>query len=238
VTELEHHLRRQLEHGRQFFWHRLRWRAVAGYIPTGRPVEILDVGAGAGILGAYLQRERPLATYRFVEPIEELARHLGGRFGVDANALDRTGIGHADFVALLDVLEHQEDDLDFMLDLVGEMKRGSKLLLTVPALQRLWSAWDVSLGHYRRYDKKSMRALLGQLPVAVREMSYLFPEMLAPAISRKLAHPASKPSASGAEFRDLPRVANETFYRLGRSTLALRRIAPLGTSLFVAAERT
>jgi len=66
---LEAHLRRQIEHSSRFFWHRLRWRVVRSYLPEGRSFELVDVGAGAGLVGAYLARDRPLGTYRFVEPI-------------------------------------------------------------------------------------------------------------------------------------------------------------------------
>jgi hypothetical protein len=234
---LELHLERQLEQGQQFFWHRLRWRTVAGYLPTNRPFEILDVGAGTGILGEFLARERPLATYRFVEPLNSLELRLEERYGAGANARDRVGIEQADFVTLLDVLEHQEDDKAFLGDLVSEMTPGATLLLTVPALKRLWSNWDVSLGHYRRYDKHLMGSLLAPLPVQVREVSYLFPEMLLPAIARKWANPASQVRASNAEFRDLSPLTNAGLYRIGQATVALRRFAPSGTSLFVAFDR-
>ena len=42
---LERHLAHQLEHGRSFFWHRLRWRAVAGWLPD-EPFVLVDVGSG------------------------------------------------------------------------------------------------------------------------------------------------------------------------------------------------
>ena len=73
MTEaLEAHLRRQIEHSARFFWHRVRWSAVSIYLPKNKPFELLDIGAGAGVLGTFLAKDRPQATYHFVEPIETL----------------------------------------------------------------------------------------------------------------------------------------------------------------------
>jgi SAM-dependent methyltransferase len=237
VSALQHHLQHKQAHGRQFFWYRIRWHAVAAYLPTDRPFEILDVGAGTGILGEFLARDRPLATYRFVEPITDLEAHLEYRYGAAANARDRVGIERADFVTLLDVLEHQEDDATFLSDLVAAMKPGAVLLLTVPALQRLWSSWDVALGHYRRYDKRMIRALLNGLPVSVFELNYLFPEMLLPALVRRRTQPSGKANAPKAEFPELSPLANRVLYGIGRVTVELRRFAPAGTSVVLALAR-
>jgi hypothetical protein len=234
------HLQRQVENSERFFWHRLRWRAVREYLPKHTPFELIDVGAGAGLLGTYLRRDRPLARYRFIEPIESLGSMLRSVHGADADATSDSHFATARFVTLLDVLEHQEDDALFIEELVGKMAPGSLLLLTVPALPKLWSPWDEALGHYRRYTKPSLRACFDGLPVAVREASYLFPEMLAPGYLR------ARRGASGdrvdltedAEFPDLPGPVNDILYGLGTMSLALRRHWKAGSSLFLAAEIT
>jgi hypothetical protein len=82
------------------------------------------------------------------------------------------------FVTLLDVLEHQADDRAFLSELLDKMEPEAALIVTVPALMGLWSEWDVALGHRRRYDKASFRRCVTGLPVEVRELSYLFPEMI------------------------------------------------------------
>jgi hypothetical protein len=239
VEALEDHLRRQIEHSRGFFWHRLRWRAVTTYLPLDAPFQLLDVGAGAGLLGLYLARDRPLATYRFIEPIASLASHLEQEYGTSANAGELQAFTGIDFVVLLDVLEHQADDRSFLADLVGRMTPGSMLLLTVPALNSLWSRWDVALGHHRRYTKASLSRALDGLPVRVREMSYLFPEMVPLGLARRVIR-RRRQAGGGSEsalFPDLPGPLNEALYGLGQLSLRLRRAAPLGSSLFAALAR-
>jgi hypothetical protein len=234
---LEAHLRRQVEHSQRFFWHRLRWRVVRSYLPEHTPFELVDVGAGAGLLGTFLARDRPAATYRFVEPIDALRQHLRERYGDAADAGNATTYDSARFVTLLDVLEHQSDDHAFLSALVEKMAPGSTLLVSVPALPSLWSQWDVALGHFRRYDKTTLLACVADLPVTVRETSFLFPEMVPLGMVRKRRKRTPRPDdAVDAEFPDLPRLANEVLYGAGVASLALRRRWPTGTSLFMAAS--
>lgn len=234
---LEAHLRRQIDNSRRFFWHRLRWRVARSYLPEHRSFDLVDVGAGAGLLGAFLERDRPQAAYRFVEPIDSLRQFLRERFGAAADAGNDADYGSAEFVTLLDVLEHQQDDRDFLSELVGKMSRGSTLLVMVPALTSLWSQWDVALGHFRRYDRDTLRACTKGLPLTVHETSFLFPEMVPLATLRKRRKGTHVPDIAGddAEFPDLPRFANDLLYGIGTASVALRRKWRTGTSIFMAA---
>jgi hypothetical protein len=236
VSTLEAHLQRQAEHSRGFFWHRVRWQAVAGEL-GGAEFTLTDVGAGIGLIGDLLAAGYPGARYRFVEPLASLAADLDARFGPDANAGDAASYADSAYVTLLDVLEHIEDDRAFLESLAGKMAPGATLIMTVPALQRLWSSWDVGLGHYRRYDKRQLRALFASLPFRVREISYLFPEMLAPALVRRARRRTDGGEAT-AEFPDLSPRVNDALYRIGLTTLRARRAWPAGTSLLLVADRS
>jgi len=68
--------------------------------------------------------------------------------------------GDFDLVVALDVLEHIQDDkaaFDSMLDLV---RPNGTLLVTVPAIKRLWGQHDYRLHHVRRYDRNELLALV------------------------------------------------------------------------------
>lgn len=237
MDPLEAHLQRQLEHSRDFFWHRIRWKAVASELGDG-PFVLTDVGAGIGLVGDYLADRYPKSTYAFVEPIDFLVRELEGRFGAEANANGAGAYTGSRYVTLLDVVEHIEDDRAFLADLTAKMDVGATLILTAPALQRLWSHWDVALGHFRRYNKAMINAVFAGLPVRVREVSYLFPEMLLPALVRCQRSPAAgAPDVRDAEFPDLSRAANMLLYALGSGTLRLRRHWPAGTSILAIVDR-
>lgn len=60
----------------------------------------------------------------------------------------------------LDVLEHVEDDKLAFSELVRITERGGIIIVNVPAFMSLWSDWDVSLDHFRRYTKAMMTATM------------------------------------------------------------------------------
>jgi SAM-dependent methyltransferase len=66
----------------------------------------------------------------------------------------------ADFVVMHDVLEHIEDDAAAVRDLRTLVKPTGRAVISVPALQRLFGQHDIELGHYRRYSKTTLRAVL------------------------------------------------------------------------------
>jgi len=236
---LERHLQRQFEHSRRFFWHRLRWRAVRSYLPADEACELVDVGAGAGLLGAYLGADRPRIRYLYVEPIPSLSAALATRHGADADRSGAADYAGARFVTLLDVLEHQADGDAFMAALVAKMDAGATVLVTVPALQRLWSGWDVALGHVRRYDKPELASCLRRSGLELREASYLFPEMypLARWRARRAVADTAVEDPTAAEFPELPGALNDILYAVGSVSLALRRWWPFGTSVFAVAVK-
>jgi len=238
-SPLEEHLQHQTDNSERFFWHRLRWHAVKSYLPES-PIDLVDVGAGAGLLGKFLARDRPNAKYFFVEPIESLHDYLTLTYGAQSDVGGMSDYPSANFVTLLDVLEHQEDDRLFLRQLTAKMSPGSMLLLTVPALQALWSPWDVALGHFRRYDKEMLLGAMEGLDLKVQEMSYLFPEMV-PLGRWRARRTNGKPEGdpdTDSEFPELPGPVNDVLFELGKATLAMRRHWRKGTSLFLAATVT
>lgn len=67
-----------------------------------------------------------------------------------------------DYVLMMDVLEHIEDDAGFLKDIRKYQKAGTVLFITVPAFQFLFSLHDKELHHYRRYDYAGLRSVLEQ----------------------------------------------------------------------------
>ena len=65
-----------------------------------------------------------------------------------------------DYLFAFEVLEHIEKDLDVLRQWSSFLRRGGKVLISVPAHQRKFDADDEAVGHYRRYEKESLRGLL------------------------------------------------------------------------------
>lgn len=238
MDPLESHLVGQTSQ-RPSFWHEVRASAVIEQLPVARSVVVADVGAGAGLLGDVVQRDRPMCSYRFYEPLDTLADRLVRRYGDDARMRDATAVGDADVVTLLDVLEHIEDDRGFLAGLVSSMRPGAILVLTVPALSFLWSPWDERLGHYRRYSRPALRAVANGLPLSVDELSYLFPELLVPALVRRVTRGRGRTDGDehAADFPELPRALDRSLRAISGQTYRARHLWPLGTSLLLVAHR-
>ena len=57
-------------------------------------------------------------------------------------------------VVLFDVLEHIPDTQPFLSSVIRHIKLNGFLLINVPALQTLYSKYDETVGHVRRYNKR------------------------------------------------------------------------------------
>ncbi len=87
-----------------------------------------------------------------------------------------------DMIAMLDVLEHIENDVSSLRTLSRKLKNDGQMLLTVPAMPWLWSDHDEAHHHYRRYTKSSLQAVLDEAGLKVNHIGYfnslLFPVAL------------------------------------------------------------
>ena len=68
----------------------------------------------------------------------------------------------ADYVVMHDVLEHIEDEAGAARALYRLLRPGGVAIVSVPAYQWLFGHHDVQLGHYRRYTRRRLLAVLGE----------------------------------------------------------------------------
>jgi hypothetical protein len=141
--------------------------------------QVLDVGAGDGWFSDALAASLPGAATVTCWDINYDEHELqAGRPGV-TRTRERPAAVH-DLILALDVIEHVADPVAFIADsLVPTGTSGTKVLVSVPAYQRLFSAHDEALGHFRRYGR---RDLLDQLEpwIEVAEHGSLFTSLLLP----------------------------------------------------------
>jgi SAM-dependent methyltransferase len=180
-----------LDNEDRHWWYRGRRRIVQ------RELERLPVPAGAHVLDAGCGSGRLL---------DELVRYGWHVSGLDMNPDSveiARGRGHADvqqgvvealpwedetfdLVTSLDVVEHTADDRVSLRELRRVVRTGGRLLITVPAYQALWSSHDVFNRHYRRYDRKMMRAAAAEVGLTIERMTYFNSLLLPPAAAVRL----------------------------------------------------
>ena len=78
-----------------------------------------------------------------------------------------------DLITALDVLEHIENDQFALSELKRVLKIGGHLIISVPAHPFLWSYWDKSIHHQRRYTKKELEEKLKKAGFNIIRLSYI-----------------------------------------------------------------
>jgi len=81
---------------------------------------------------------------------------------------------HITGVGLFDVVEHIDDDVEFLKSIASRLPVGARIYITVPAKQSLWSLEDQYVGHFRRFNKKQSKRLVDATGLKSVYESYFF----------------------------------------------------------------
>jgi len=129
---------------------------------------VMEVGAGIGNnVRAMLDQERIIATEPDPEYVAILRNAFNGRRRVEVVQWDVTtsppaGIGKADTILCSNVLEHVVDEKTALVNMRSVLCDGGRIILVLPAGERLFGATDSALGHFRRYDMDSFAGRLNE----------------------------------------------------------------------------
>ena len=78
-----------------------------------------------------------------------------------------------DSCVCLNVLEHIEDDRLALESMAAILPPGGVIVLLVPAFPALYGEIDRKLGHFRRYTRKSLRALAESVGLEVARLNFM-----------------------------------------------------------------
>jgi SAM-dependent methyltransferase len=230
------------------WWWRARREIVActleQYAPklSNRRLEVVEVGCGTGgnlpmletfgrVLGA---EHQPIA-------IDHLKKRHGDRFEVVRHAVPEALPRVFDILAMLDVLEHIEDDRSALDWVARQLVPNGVAVITVPAFQFLWSDLDEALHHFRRYQLADLRTLVPPT-LEVVHLTYYNTLLFAPVAGVRFAQRfLPKHLRSGGEQLDLPSpVVNGLLYRLFRSErhVVPKLSFPVGVSALLVLRRS
>src|SRR3989344_383493 len=137
---------------------------------------IMDVGCGSGILTKQLV-ENGLDVYSL--DVEKRAGELTSRFNSKSKILVKSfheitnkEVPQMGTVIFADVLEHVDNDVEFLLKARELLKYNGCVLISVPSYQFLWTKNDEVRGHKRRYSKKQLKNILEYTGYRVEKMFY------------------------------------------------------------------
>lgn len=126
----------------------------------------------------------------------------------------------------IDVLEHIEDDRAELEGAADRLAAGGRLVVLSPAFNFLYSPFDRSIGHHRRYDRKMLNGLTPP-GCKVEQMIYLDSVGMATSFVNRILLSQSMPTVEQIKFwdayiipvaRQMDRFIN---YSLGRSILGI-----------------
>jgi len=158
---------------------------VFGLVRPHLGERVLEVGCGIGTMTRQLldRAERVVCIEPNLNCATRAREALAGsdRVAIRVCHLEecnRVELQHERFdtVVCVNVLEHIEDDvraLALFRDVVAGT--GGRVLVFVPAVQRLYGPHDAALGHHRRYSRRTLRAAFEAAGLDVVAMRYTNP---------------------------------------------------------------
>ncbi|MDF2116091.1 class I SAM-dependent methyltransferase [Roseiarcaceae bacterium H3SJ34-1] len=148
-------------------------REVLGRYLNGN---VAEIGAGIGATAEVLADNPSVKSWLCVEPDPQQVAKIElliaeGKLPKYVTALASSikeipSVPTFDSIIYVDVLEHIEHDRTEVEEAAKRLAPGGRLVVLGPAWQFLFSEFDKSIGHYRRYTLSSLRQLM---PAGVEE---------------------------------------------------------------------
>jgi SAM-dependent methyltransferase len=231
----------------ELFAHALNWKSY--WSSLLRPFlhgDVLEVGAGLGV-NTRLLRQAGQGRWVCLEPdrqlLQQFADSLAGaplpapcelRRGAVA---DLEAEAQFDTILYVDVLEHIQDDSAELMRAAAHLREGGRLVVLAPAHNWLFSPFDASIGHYRRYSKRSLTGAAKSVAnLQLERLCYLDSCGLLASLCNRLLLRQDMPSLKQILFWDrvlipVSRALDPLLlHRLGKSILAAwKRASPSAT---------
>jgi SAM-dependent methyltransferase len=220
----------------ELFSHASNWKNYYGRLI--RPFLggcVAEVGAGIGATTEFLcngdQR-----IWVCLEPDMEMAAEIEQKIGAQSlpsccdvavgKLRDLPNDERFDSILYIDVLEHIQDDVDELKTAMDHLKPGGYLVVLSPAHQFLFTPFDKSIGHHRRYDRNTLGHAAPRSAKLIK-LVYLDSFGLIASLGNKIFLQQAMPTLQQILFWDRFLVPVSTvldrllFFRLGKSILAV-----------------
>jgi SAM-dependent methyltransferase len=198
---------------------------------------VLEVGAGRGATTAALC-DSECQCWLCSEPDENLRGQIDRSISqgeipsccqtTDAFLLDLDPALKFNTILYIDVLEHIEEDAKELQLASQHLLPGGFLVILSPAHPWLFSEFDASIGHFRRYERASLSSLTPQ-GCTIEQVRYLDSVGVLTSLVNRIFLKQAVPTAKQIDFWDsvlipMARIIDPlTGFSLGRSIVAIWR---------------
>jgi SAM-dependent methyltransferase len=159
--------------------------------------KILEIGSGVGNISNFFVADNRTITLSDIR--SNYRDILQKKFNMSADNVLDIDIAHTNFttnyssllnsfdsVFALNVVEHIKDDQLAIQNMYQLLKPGGQMTILVPAYQALYNDIDLSLEHFKRYNKKSLGSLMSKFAPIKKSFYFNTPGIFAWWIAGKL----------------------------------------------------
>ena len=125
--------------------------------------EVGEIGCGSGLVLSYLSKtlHRKIDGFELNLNALKLCPEVDGTLYVyDILQRQTDYLEKYNLLMMMDVLEHIENEQEFLCAVRDHITPQGYLLVGVPMRQHLYSAYDRADGHYRRYGQKYLKSVV------------------------------------------------------------------------------
>jgi SAM-dependent methyltransferase len=218
----------------EIFAHARHWKSyVQSQLRPYLVGDVLEVGAGIGGTTRALN-DGTQRRWVCLEPDPAFAKKIGSLPRLRNCEIlvgmirDISPQEKFDVILYIDVLEHVKEDQQELILAAQHLRENGVIIVLAPAFPWLYTPFDAAIGHFRRYTRKSLRAVA---PQGLREEKCIYLDAFGVLASagNLLFLQAANASAGQMRFWDnylvpMSRFVDRVFaFSLGRSVLAIWR---------------
>ena len=208
--------------------------------------DTLEVGAGLGGTTPYIRPKNNITAWTCLEPDFNMSETIkdkikSGELPDDTKALncvvkELNASNKFDSILYIDVLEHIEDDFSEIENAMKHLAPGGKVVIVCPAHNWLYTPFDKAIGHYRRYNKISLRKSIPK-GLIEEKLFYLDSIGLFASLANRLLLKQSIPTKSQLQIWDkflvpLSKIFDKCFFYLfGKQIVGVWRLSDEASSM-------
>jgi SAM-dependent methyltransferase len=159
------------------FWIRRRFQVMTGLADSliRNSRSGAEIGCGNGLLQREIEDryEKPITGFDLNElALRKNVSRISPLYCYDIHQREPQFRGQFDLLLLFDVLEHIEEESEFLQSVKFHLASSGVLLINVPAHQPLYSDYDQAAGHVRRYSANQLAKVVERNGLSIRLFTY------------------------------------------------------------------
>lgn len=220
------------------FWIRSRFRVMCQMADAALRscTHAAEIGCGNGLVQRQIEDayDKPVTGFDLNEvALQKNVSRISPLYCYDIKQRKIDFRNCFDLLLMFDVLEHIEDENEFLQSVKFHLRSSAVLLVNVPAHQWLYSDYDRAAGHVRRYSIDQLTNLAAQNGFRVRAATYWGLPLLPLLLLRKYMKLGREDGKAGFDSRSP--FLNLLLSRLARCEPVPHRLT--GTSVMAVLER-